>query len=181
MDSAVRAPASRSPVWHLNRESTARGLALGLFIALLGPIGQTRLAAFSGYLRAWTFDHRGGGHARHQPADLSADLLCRASLGGDHPFRSEPHRSGGRKSDGCSLGPRCADCRRTDILCHRLRRSGLLGRQALLASLDHPALAQPSPPPYRGEASLMTITSRFGPASTTSVQVSVNATVERHE
>jgi uncharacterized protein (DUF2062 family) len=33
-------------LWHLNRESTARGLALGFFIGLLVPIGQTPLAAF---------------------------------------------------------------------------------------------------------------------------------------
>ena len=32
-------------LWHLNRESIARGLALGLFIGLLVPIGQTPLAA----------------------------------------------------------------------------------------------------------------------------------------
>jgi uncharacterized protein len=32
-------------LWHLNRESTARGLALGLFVGLLVPIAQTPLAA----------------------------------------------------------------------------------------------------------------------------------------
>ncbi len=33
-------------LWHFNRESIARGAALGLFIGLLVPIGQTPLAAF---------------------------------------------------------------------------------------------------------------------------------------
>jgi uncharacterized protein (DUF2062 family) len=33
-------------LWHLNRESTARGLALRLFIGLLVRIGQTPIAAF---------------------------------------------------------------------------------------------------------------------------------------
>ena len=34
-------------LWHLNRESFARGLALGLFIGFLVPIGQTPLAALA--------------------------------------------------------------------------------------------------------------------------------------
>jgi uncharacterized protein (DUF2062 family) len=32
-------------LWHLNRRSTARGLALGLFVGLIVPIGQTPIAA----------------------------------------------------------------------------------------------------------------------------------------
>ena len=77
---AVRAaPDAHPSLWRMTRRSVPRGVAVGLFVAVIIPFMHTVIAALLGDPDARQCRGRRGVHAGGQSADDPANVLCRLS------------------------------------------------------------------------------------------------------